>query len=77
MKLSINLKAESKKIVEFNESFGYTADRLEVAQNLWLMLTPDERYEIGLIVLKNNPDIKIAKRLTESLKIIANMVDDL
>jgi hypothetical protein len=70
----IDVKAAAAKVIAFNTEFGYTADRLELANDVWVNhMSPADRYEIMQHV--NNDGLSALAYLRKSVAVLADMIE--
>ena len=75
MNLSIDIKKAAKEIEAENANFDYQAGPLEVANQVWFMLTVEDRFNFSQAVQKAGGKIKGIKGLRSSVKLLAKMIE--
>lgn len=70
----IDVKAAAAKIIAFNAGFGFTASRLEVANEVWAAhMSPADRFEIMNLV--NSDGLNALAYLRKCVGVVADMID--
>ena len=75
MKLSIDVKKKAEQIKQENAEFDYQAAPLEVANQIWHMLSPCDRFNLSQVVQKEGGSIKGVAGLRSCVKLLSEIIE--
>ena len=74
MKLSIDVKQKAEQIKQENAEFDYQAGPLEVANQVWSMLSTCDRFNLSQAVQEEGGSIKGVAGLRSGVKLLSEII---